>query len=297
MLSLSANCLKRPKVGDHIHDSVFLSVMVCCYNSEKYIRETLESIANQTYRNWEVVAINDGSTDNTEHILLEYKRNGMPITYFRQKNQGFAAARNKAMELAKGQWIAIIDHDDVCLPKRFEIQAAHIRENPTAKLFFANTIHFHDDRIEIRQQFDRLNPCKLNLTAGKAMNNLLAFNCFIDTESVVFNKQAAMSVGGFDVSYKYVVDYDFFLRMGLVVNFFCSEELVSKWRVHNDQLTQTIEPIIFKEMKQIFYKYFCLNGVTNKTRFKMILKALHYILYKIYNLLFRGACCHFQDTL
>jgi glycosyltransferase involved in cell wall biosynthesis len=252
-------------------DNVFFSVMICCYNSEKYLRETIDSVINQTYKNWEIVAINDGSTDKTEDILLEYKSRGVPITYFRQKNQGFAAARNKAVELSKGEWIAVIDHDDLCLPQRLEIQANHIRKNPSAKLFFANTVHFDDHGDEIRRQFDRLNPCELSLTKGKAMNSLLAFGCFIDTEAVIFNKKAALSIGGFDTFYKYAVDYDFFLRMGSVFDLFGSEELVSKWRVHKNQASQKMGMIMFKESNQTFCKYYHHDGVSNKTRFRMIL--------------------------
>ena len=136
-----------------MHENVFFSVMICCYNSQKYLRETIDSVINQTYKKWEIVAINDGSTDKTEEILLEYKSKGVPITYFRQKNNGFAAARNKALELSKGEWIAIIDHDDICLPKRLEIHATHINENPSVKLFFANTVFFDDDGNEIRSRF------------------------------------------------------------------------------------------------------------------------------------------------
>ena len=72
--------------------------MICCYNSEKYLYETIDSIINQTYTNWEIVAINDGSTDSTEEIILDYMHQGVPIVYHKQENMGFAAARNKALE-------------------------------------------------------------------------------------------------------------------------------------------------------------------------------------------------------
>ncbi len=269
------------KIGENMRDNVFFSVMICCYNSEQYLRETLDSVVNQTYKNWEIVAINDGSTDKTEEILLEYKSKGVPITYCIQENYGFAAARNKAVELSKGEWIVLIDHDDICLPKRLEIQANHIRENPSVKLFFANTVHFDDNGNEIRRGFDRINPCELSLRKGKAMNSLLAFNNFIDTVSVIFNKNAALSIGVFDTSYKYVVDYDFFLRMGLTFDLFGSEELVSKWRVHKGQASQRMGTIIFKELNQVDYKYFRSNYVTNKTRVRMILHFVRRCLKRV----------------
>ena len=248
--------------------------MICCYNSEKYLQETIDSIINQIYTNWEIIIVNDGSTDGTEEIILDYIRQGVSITYHKQENKGFAAARNKAIELAKGDWIALIDSDDICLLDRLEIQSTHIRENSNAKLFFANTIHFNDEGIEIRRQFDRINPCKLDLRAGKAMNNLLIHGCFIDTEAVVFNKEAALSIGGFNTQYNYVADADFFKRMGSKYDMFAGEETVSKWRVHTRQLTQTMETIIRKEGNQMFNKYYRFNGVTNRARFAMILYLL-----------------------
>ena len=260
-----------------IHD-IFFSVMICCYNSEKYLRETLDSVINQTHQNWEIVIINDGSTDKTEEIILEYKNDGVPIIYFKQENQGFAAARNKAVELSNGEWIAIIDHDDVCFPRRFEIQADDIKKNADANLFFANTVYFTNDGVEISRHFERVNPCEMNLSKGNAMSNLLAYGGFIPTSSVTFNKKAALSVGGFDTSYRYVVDYDFFLKMGLKFNFCANEELVSKWRVHEGQLTQKIRPEISSEMRRIVCKYFFLDGVTNQARLKIVLNAACYFV-------------------
>ena len=100
--------------------------MICCYNSEKYLHETIDSVIDQTYTNWEIVIVNDGSTDGTEEIILDYIDQGIPITYLKQENKGFGAARNKAIELAKGDWIAIIDHDDICIPNRLESQVNDI---------------------------------------------------------------------------------------------------------------------------------------------------------------------------
>ncbi|MBL7006843.1 MAG: glycosyltransferase family 2 protein [Spirochaetia bacterium] len=253
-----------------MNNDIFFSVMICCYNSEKYLNETLDSVVNQTYKNWEILAINDGSTDNTEKILMSFKNKGIAIRYYKQKNKGFASARNKAMDLAKGEWIAIIDHDDICMPSRLEVQASHIKTNPEAKLFFANTIHFNNENPMIRHQFDRIKPYELDLRAEKVMNNLLRHGCFIDTESVVFNKKAALDIGAFNTSYKYVVDFDFFLRMGSKYDMFASQEIISKWRIHKQQATQTMRYVIHDERKKMFNEYLWFNGVTNKTRFAML---------------------------
>lgn len=244
--------------------------MVCCYNSGKYLRETIDSIINQTYTNWELIAVNDGSSDNTEEIIIDYIHQGIPITYYKQENKGFASARNKAMELANSNWIAIIDHDDICLPNRLEIQANHIHRNPNAKLLFANITHFSERDSEIRRHFDRINPCRLDLRAGKAMNNLLIYGCFVGTQGVVFDKEAATMVGGFDISYKYLVDYEFFIRIGIYHDLFSGEETVSKWRIHEGQTSKAVSNIHLTENRKLLLKYFCFKNVTNRTRSAMI---------------------------
>ena len=101
-----------------------VSINLCCFNSERYLRETLESIAGQTFSNWELVAVNDGSTDSTESILHEFRTKGYPVLYYYQENRGIAHSRNKAIELSRGDYIAFIDHDDIWFPDILSNQLA-----------------------------------------------------------------------------------------------------------------------------------------------------------------------------
>ena len=77
-----------------------VSINLCCYNSEKYLKETLDSIVKQTYKDWELVIINDGSCDSTESIIDHYIEQGHPIVYKYQKNQGLSSSRNEAIKLS-----------------------------------------------------------------------------------------------------------------------------------------------------------------------------------------------------
>ena len=97
-----------------MNKDIFFSINICCYNSSKFIKESIESILKQSFKDWEIVIINDGSTDNTEKIIFDYINSGYPIKYFYQKNAGYASARNKAIDLSEGKWIVILDHDDLC---------------------------------------------------------------------------------------------------------------------------------------------------------------------------------------
>ena len=92
-----------------------VSINLCCYNSKKYLRETLDSIVRQTYKDWELIIVNDGSFDSTESIIQEYIEQGYPLVYRYQENRGLSYSRNKALELSQGDYIALIDHDDLWL--------------------------------------------------------------------------------------------------------------------------------------------------------------------------------------
>lgn len=241
---------------------IFFSFNICCYNSEKYIRETIDSIINQNYKFWEIVIINDGSTDNTENIIFEYLDKKVPINYFKQENKGFANARNKAIELSKHDWIVIIDHDDLCHQDRLEIHSEQIYNNPDCMLFFGDSIIFSDSNNHITNHFSRFNLNNISLLKGKAYQSLITEGCFIDSETVVFNKNASMKIGNFNIKYNYIVDYDFFLKMGMNYNFNYSKKILSKWRVHENQATNLLADIYKKEYILLLFDNISFNNST-----------------------------------
>src|SRR5207249_8047170 len=99
-----------------------VSINLCCYNGEQFLEETLQSIFLQTYKEWELVVVNDGSTDSTERIIKSYTAAGKPIVYHYQENAGLGSARNKALQLSSGRYSALIDHDDTWLSEELENQ-------------------------------------------------------------------------------------------------------------------------------------------------------------------------------
>ena len=110
-----------------------VSVITPVYNAENVIGKTLESIFNQTYKNIEIVLVDDCSSDNSQSVIEEYQRKHPEIVYFRQPtNQGAGAARNKALELAKGQYVAFLDADDLWYPEKTEKQIKLLKEKDGA---------------------------------------------------------------------------------------------------------------------------------------------------------------------
>ena len=128
-------------------NNIYFSIIICCYNSAKYLNETLESIINQQYKFWEIILVNDGSNDSTEKIVLAYKKSGFPIVYHKNiNNLGFAKARNIAVKLASYKWIVINDHDDIMMKDKLEIHSKLINDNNNYKLFFCDAYFFENNK-------------------------------------------------------------------------------------------------------------------------------------------------------
>ena len=124
-----------------------VSINLCCYNGEKYLREALDSIINQTYKDWELVIINDGSKDSTESIIYEYIKQGYPIVYHYQENHGLGYSRNEALKRSHGEYVAFIDHDDVWMPEKLEKQIPLFYKNP--KMAIWNSPRFNRTLIQL----------------------------------------------------------------------------------------------------------------------------------------------------
>lgn len=105
-----------------------VSIIMPSYNTARFIDKTIESVLKQTYKNWELLIVDDCSTDNTDEIVSKY--DDKRIIYLKnQKNSGAAVSRNKALKNAKGKWIAFLDSDDLWYPTKLEEQINYMKKN------------------------------------------------------------------------------------------------------------------------------------------------------------------------
>jgi len=111
-------------------ENSLVSIITPSYNSEDFIKETINSVLNQTYKNWEMIIVDDVSTDNSIQIIQEYQKKDSRIKLIElDTNSGAAVARNKAIEVANGKYIAFLDSDDLWKPEKLEKQIAFMQEN------------------------------------------------------------------------------------------------------------------------------------------------------------------------
>jgi glycosyltransferase involved in cell wall biosynthesis len=217
-----------------------VSINLCCYNSEKYLRETLDSIVNQTYKDWELVVINDGSTDSTEDIIYEYIKKGYPIIYHYQENKGLGYSRNEALKRSQGEFIAFIDHDDLWIPEKLEKQIPLFHDLEVG-LVFSNAIIFNE-KGKSTAIYEHS-----NYSTGRCFSELLA-NYFLNLQTVVIRKSVLSEITDwFNPIFNMVEEADLFLRIAYKWKIDMINIPLAKTRVHQSSLTVTRGYLIAEE--------------------------------------------------
>lgn len=128
-----------------------ISVIVVTYNRAHYIQEALDSIRRQTFKDYEIIVVDDGSTDNTKEVLESYK----DIRYICQEHAGISRARNTAVRAAKGKWIATLDTDDLWKEEKLQKQVDYLQAHPDCRIVFTADDNFTDipeDKLDERQR-------------------------------------------------------------------------------------------------------------------------------------------------
>jgi glycosyltransferase involved in cell wall biosynthesis len=184
-----------------------VSIVVPAYNVAAYIDESINSVFAQTFSDYELILVNDGSpdTDQLEAALRPYISR---ICYISQENRGAAEARNAALRVARGEFIAFLDADDIWFPNHLADQVGFLRGNPSCDLVYADGLIFGESELA-GQTFMKLAPSSGEVT----FEALITARCNVLTSTVVAKRAAILDVGMFDVHIRRGQDYDLWLRM------------------------------------------------------------------------------------
>lgn len=121
-----------------MENSPLISIVVPCYNYARFLSETLNSIINQSYTNWECIVVDDGSTDNTAEVCMLYTKKDYRIRYIHQHNQGLSSARNTGIKASKGCYIQLLDSDDTLDKDKLEQQLKQFELHPDSDMVYSN---------------------------------------------------------------------------------------------------------------------------------------------------------------
>ena len=241
-----------------------VSIVIPVYKGANYLAEAIDSALAQTYKNIEIIVVNDGSPDDgaTEKVALSY---GEKIRYIYQKNGGVSSALNTGIREMKGEYFSWLSHDDLYEPNKVEKQVALIKSENDIILCSGSFIDSKGTPIahHTRTASGRFTGVELfKLVLRDYCLNGLGFL----VPKVVFDKE-----GGFDESLRYMQDMDMWLRMMWKdYTFVCHDDLLVKSRIHAGQQTNTIADLYIPDSKSMLYKHigaFEHSDMSNKIEF------------------------------
>ncbi len=247
--------------------SLLVSIVLPVYNCEKYITECLESIVTQTYKNWELIIVDDGSTDRSAIVIDWYiikKINN--INFVKIPHRGFTNCLNFAISLAKGKYIARMDADDIMLPTRLEKQVIFLKQHPHIGILGTNAYEINENG----EIFSILKKPEGDFNIKKAFS----YDCPILHPSVMMHK-SLFDNNSYDECNLVPEDYELWIRLKDVTMFENLQEPLIKKRKHLSQMTY------FKNKKYIYYgvKFSFLYNIKNKHFLYAILSVRPLLLY------------------
>tara|TARA_S200000501_G_C20854516_1_gene757180 strand:- start:1334 stop:2233 length:900 start_codon:yes stop_codon:yes gene_type:complete len=213
--------------------SPFFTVVIPTYNCADYLKRALNSVFSQTYQNFEIIVVDNSSTDHTKDVLRSF--NDGRLMVIKVNNNGIIAySRNKGIENAKGDWIAFLDSDDIWKPKKLEKVKKSANQNTEVVLICHDEHYVENSKIKKRLRY------------GPAVKNLyqkLLFkgNC-VSTSATCIRKNIAIETGGFSErkEFKTAEDYEYWIRLAQVGQFYFIKEILGEFHIHDKNSSSDI---------------------------------------------------------
>lgn len=263
-----------------------LSIILPTYNGDKYIRKAIESIISQSFSDWELIVVDDGSTDNTENIVKKYADKDNRIIYFKNDfNLGIQRSLNKGIQESKGEYIARIDDDDEWIDKnKLKKQFEFLDNNKEYVLVGTGAVNVDEEGEEL---FRYLGP----KTDEEIRRRILRKNCFLHS-SVIFRREVVLMLGMYseDNETRHIEDYDLWLKLGLVGKF-------ANLSIYGVRILISVGSISFQNRMEQFRKNLTLiqkyKGKYPNYFKSVVFNYLRIYLYKLFELL----PCSFKNKI
>jgi glycosyltransferase involved in cell wall biosynthesis len=207
-----------------------ISVLMPVYNAERYVAQAIDSILMQTLPDFEFLIVNDGSSDRSPAILEHYARQDSRIHLISRPNTGHVLALNEMLHLARGDYLARMDADDVALPQRFQLQVDFLQRHP--EVVCVGGAH------EVIDEADRLITCwQMLLTDAEIQNAALAGHGSICHPCAMMRRTAVLTVGGYDPDLLLAEDVDLWLRLGEIGKLANLSQPILRYRIHANSVS------------------------------------------------------------
>ena len=213
-----------------------VSVIIPAYNCETYITETLDSVLGQTFKDLELIVVDDGSTDRTREIVASY---GAPVRLLTQINSGVCAARNYGIREAAGRYICLMDHDDYWFPEKLVLQLEEMSKHRETGLVYSSFIWWYRNAEGVFPDPSSFAPASYSVGIDEEFSgwiyHLLLLDCWVLTSSALIRAEVFDKCGVFDESLPYSEDWDLWLRISQEYPFTKLRKPLTLYRQHPQQ--------------------------------------------------------------
>jgi glycosyltransferase involved in cell wall biosynthesis len=229
---------------------VSVSVIIPAYNAEKFIIETIQSLQRQTFRDFEIIVVDDGSTDQTVSLVMQIEEPRLRVLSV--EHQGLSATRNRGVVASQGKFIAFLDADDLWTPNTLKLYVEALSANPTADLSYGWTYFWNYDLKNSSDVTKLIAPSATGATAYRAM---LERNIVGNGSNIFVRRSAFDSVGGFDQTLTHGEDWEFCFRIALQGEVALVPQPLVYYRQHSTSICSDFEPAkasFFKALDKIY---------------------------------------------
>ncbi len=224
-----------------------VSVIITSYNYEQYIKEAIESVLNQTFQDYELIIIDDASTDNSYEIILEYARQNDKIKVIKnEKNQGLSSSLQSAVLSASGNWIAVLESDDVWDLNYLEKKINISKQYPQVSFIYNNVDFIGENISEINQKYSELILGNSKRQYPKNMFYDFGYENPVLTMSSVLIKREIFNDIDFKTPIDSLLDWYLYIQIARKSDFYYIDEKLTKWRQHKTSYINANKKIKFK---------------------------------------------------
>jgi glycosyltransferase involved in cell wall biosynthesis len=219
------------------HSKPLVSVVIPVYNGERYLAEAIQSVLDQTYRNFEVIVVDDGSTDGSASVV---KRYGETIRYIHQSNGGVCKSRNTGIAVAQGDYLAFLDQDDLWLPGKLAVQVAYLDSHPEVGAVYS--------QCEVKGKGWLRSSLYYAMPVKDDIFGIMSGTCLLMTASMI-RREVLRKIGGFDEALigAGAEDIDLTIRLTQVAKIAYLPQILAVYRVHATNNSMNSERLLHNQ--------------------------------------------------
>lgn len=254
-----------------------VSIIIATWNYSRFIGEALESLFAQTFQHFEVIVVDDGSTDDTAAVMRSYQAR---VTYVQQEHRGHTAARDEGVRLSRGKYLCFFDADDICEPEKLELQVAFMDEHPEVDLVFSDHSTFDERRVltpsfmSERKRFQRV-PFRregIHRIFSESLFEPYLYENFIFPGSMLIRKDYFSRIGVFDGSLAAKVFHGRLIYTIGEANAAYTDKVLIRRRVHRERLSGRTE-IVQAAIVELYQRFLKERGESLKARHRLLIRA------------------------